>query len=35
MSTVKSNRLATIFGRQPVGILLSAPYAVFIAAVFA
>ena len=35
MSTVKSNRLATIFGRQPVGILLSAPYAVFIAAMFA
>jgi multiple sugar transport system permease protein len=35
-TTTKPKRLATgILGRQPVGILLSAPYAVFIAAVFA
>ena len=32
----KRQRLTTgIFGRQPVGLLLSAPYAVFVAAVFA
>jgi multiple sugar transport system permease protein len=35
-TTTRPKRLATgILGRQPVGILLSAPYAVFIAAVFA
>jgi multiple sugar transport system permease protein len=35
-TTTKPKRLATgILGRQPIGILLSAPYAVFIAAVFA
>ncbi len=28
-------RLATVFGRQPLGIVLSAPYAVFLVAVFA
>lgn len=28
-------RLATVLGRQPLGIVLSAPYAVFLAAVFA
>ena len=41
MSTVQSPRdtrrprLATLLGRQPVGIVLAAPYAVFLAAVFA
>jgi multiple sugar transport system permease protein len=35
-TTTKPKRLATgILGRQPVGILLSAPYAVFIVAMFA
>src|SRR5512141_777175 len=28
-------RLTTVFGRQPLGILFAAPYAVFLAAVFA
>ena len=31
----RPRRLATIFGRQPLGIALAAPYAVFLAAVFA
>jgi multiple sugar transport system permease protein len=31
----RSRRLSTIFGRQPLGIGLAAPYAVFLAAVFA
>jgi multiple sugar transport system permease protein len=31
----RSERLATIFGRQPLGMALAAPYAVFLAAVFA
>jgi multiple sugar transport system permease protein len=31
----RSRRLTTIFGRQPLGIGLAAPYAVFLAAVFA
>ncbi|CAN5244074.1 sugar ABC transporter permease [soil metagenome] len=31
----RQSRLAAILGRQPVGILLAAPYAVFLAAVFA
>jgi len=31
----RSPRLATIFGRQPLGMALAAPYAVFLAAVFA
>jgi len=30
-----SRRLATLLGRQPIGILFSAPYAVFLVAVFA
>jgi len=33
--TRRSRRLTTIFGRQPLGIGLAAPYAVFLAAVFA
>src|SRR5450830_1101690 len=31
----RPRRLATVFGRQPLGIALAAPYAVFLAAVFA
>ena len=31
----RSRRLTTLFGRQPLGIALAAPYAVFLAAVFA
>jgi multiple sugar transport system permease protein len=31
----RSRRLTTIFGRQPLGIGLAAPYAIFLAAVFA
>src|SRR5450631_2159996 len=31
----RSRRLTTVFGRQPLGIGLAAPYAVFLAAVFA
>ena len=31
----RSRRLRTVFGRQPLGIGLAAPYAVFLAAVFA
>jgi multiple sugar transport system permease protein len=31
----RRSRLATVFGRQPLGIAFSAPYAVFLAAVFA
>jgi len=31
----RSRRLRTLFGRQPLGIALAAPYAVFLAAVFA
>ena len=31
----RRSRLATVFGRQPLGIAFAAPYAVFLAAVFA
>ncbi len=33
--TPRRSRLATIFGRQPLGIAFAAPYAIFLAAVFA
>ena len=31
----RRSRLATVFGRQPLGIAFAAPYAIFLAAVFA
>ena len=31
----RRSRLATVFGRQPLGIVFAAPYAIFLAAVFA
>ena len=34
-SSGKRSRLATVFGRQPLGIAMAAPYAVFLAAIFA
>jgi multiple sugar transport system permease protein len=33
--TPRRSRLATVFGRQPLGIAFAAPYAIFLAAVFA
>ena len=35
MTVLKSRKLAALLGRQPLGIVLAAPYAVFLAAVFA
>ena len=35
MTVLRSRKLAALLGRQPLGIVLAAPYAVFLAAVFA